>query len=116
VIVEPAYTYRAIGGRIVDGDTFIADVDLGFRVHYSCMVRIRGMNAPEKSKPGGHAAQEVLAGLVFSMPLLLQSYHDEQSFARWVCDVWLVDGTNVAEAMIAKGQAVAFVKGDKWEK
>lgn len=41
------YTYNAICERVVDGDTIIASVDLGFSVWKKVKVRLDGMNAPE---------------------------------------------------------------------
>jgi endonuclease YncB( thermonuclease family) len=115
--VTPGYIYRATGTRVVDGDTFIAAVDLGFRVTYSCIVRLHGINAPEKNKTGGQSAKAALEQLVLNRRLLLSSYKDERSFERWVCDVWNVEAggsVNVADALIGAGKGVAFEKGDKW--
>lgn len=115
--IVPGYVYRATGTRVVDGDTFIASVDLGFRVTYSCIVRLHGINAPEKNAKGGQSAKLALEQLVLNRRLLLSSYKDERSFERWVCDVWNVEGANsvnVADALIGAGKGVAFQKGDKW--
>jgi endonuclease YncB( thermonuclease family) len=68
--VTPGYIYRATGTRVVDGDTFIAAVDLGFRVTYSCIVRLHGINAPEKNKTGGQSAKAALEQLVLNRRLL----------------------------------------------
>ena len=123
----PAYDYRAVCRRVIDGDTFVADVDLGFRVTAAVTVRLRGVNAPEHNKPGGPDARDFLRETLndpFSAPpgiqptpLLLRSYHDEQSFARWICDVWL-DAPNtpaLAERIIEAGHGEAFdPKTDHW--
>ena len=41
------FTYNAECERVVDGDTIIAKVDLGFSVWKKVRVRLDGMNAPE---------------------------------------------------------------------
>jgi hypothetical protein len=99
----PAYIYRAVCDRVVDGDTVIANVDLGFNVHIIVPVRIRGVNAPEvhgPTKDAGLEAAEYLEHTLFEwraageyatpfpLPLLIRSYKDARSFERWVCDIW----------------------------
>ena len=41
----------------------------------------------------------------------VESFKDVQSFARWVCDVWLADGRNLADVLIAEGLGVAATQG-----
>jgi endonuclease YncB( thermonuclease family) len=56
------YKYHATAERIIDGDTFLARVDLGFYIFTTIHVRIRGMNAPEMtgaSRQAGAAARHV---------------------------------------------------------
>lgn len=116
---KPAYLYRAACRRVVDGDTFVADVDLGFRVSCAVTVRLRGVNAPEHNKPGGQDATDFLRALLLgdSEPteVLLQSFHDAQSFARWICDAWLPTGQPLADAIIVAGHGKPFdAKTDHW--
>ncbi len=89
--MTPAYRYRAHLVRVIDGDTYVLDVDLGFRVHSHVTVRLRGLDCPEPSTAEGRRA--AAAALVFlgTGPLIVESYKDAQSFARWVCDVWVGD-------------------------
>jgi endonuclease YncB( thermonuclease family) len=118
----PAYTYRAACHRVVDGDTFIADVDLGFNVLAQIAVRIHGVNAPEKRTPQGPAATDFLRLTLGEPPerepksLLLSSLRgDVRSFARWVCDVWVEDEALgpvvlVAQTIIANGHGVPMMQ------
>lgn len=105
------YTYNAIAEEVHDGDTFKAAVDLGFGVWFKIKCRIHNFDAYELNDPaGGIAARDALIDLiqgdkpVFPM-LTIQSYKDEQSFARWVCDVWLPDGRSVAQVMYSSGHS-----------
>lgn len=109
----PAYIYRAQALAVHDGDTFTARVDLGFHTATEIKVRLRDINAPELSQGGGVRAGDFLRKLVMPTPyaeenpqLVLQSYKDQRSFERWVCDVWLWDGSNLADVMVINGQAV----------
>jgi endonuclease YncB( thermonuclease family) len=113
--LDAAFVYRAAARRVIDGDTFIADVDLGFRVTLAVTIRVHGINAPEAHATGGAEATDFLRALLMpggstpvSLPLLIASYRNEQSFARWVCDVWLPSGQPLADAIINAGHAVAY--------
>ena len=50
------YEYAAKPIRIIDGDTVLMDVDLGFHVHVQHSVRLTGFNAPELGTREGVAA------------------------------------------------------------
>lgn len=102
--VIPAYRYRARLVRVIDGDTFLADIDLGFRVHAHLKVRIAGVDCPERGKPGwGEARDE--ARRILSDPLIVESRKDSMSFERWVCDVYVGD-RSVADQLVESGHAV----------
>lgn len=125
----PAYRYRATIRRIIDGDTLEAVVDLGFRASLTIAVRLRGIDAPKitgqlryagTATPGYRAAEALLEIVApdhlldvadwiderARRPLILESYRDERTFARWVCDLWTQDtGVSVADLMVAGGHA-----------
>lgn len=63
------YEYAATVRSVHDGDTFEADLDLGFHTHLRTSIRLAGINAPELGKvkalnPDGQAATEGLMGLL----------------------------------------------------
>ncbi len=106
---EPAYIYRAKLDRIIDGDTAVFMVDLGFKTFSAVTVRVRGVDTPEVRGPtnaAGLAASRYSYNLLLGQQLLLASYKDRQSFARWVCDVWLSNGDSWAERLLRAGHAV----------
>lgn len=106
--MEPAYVYRAEVLDVHDGDTYKLRVDLGFRCAVTIQCRLHAASAPELSTPEGKAAREFVVGLLpAGASVVAQSYRDQQSFARWVCDVWLADGRSLAQVLIAAGHARA---------
>lgn len=107
----PAYVYRAKLDRIIDGDTGVFMVDLGFKVYAAVTVRLHGVDAPEvhgETLDFGHAATRYSHDLLAGQELLLASYKDRQSFARWVCDVWLPNGDSWADRLLDASHAVAL--------
>lgn len=109
---EATRTYTASLQRVIDGDTFVAIVDLGFYVSCAVTVRVRNVNAPEHNTPEGPAATAWLRKALDARELTLVSHKDERSFARWVCDVEY-DGLDLAEQMIAAGTAVAWARAPR---
>jgi micrococcal nuclease len=115
-VMEPAYgPYRAEVLRVVDADTLELRVDLGFRVATVIEARIRGVDAPEKNTKAGTEAivwaryilNEFYGG---SEDVLVKSYRDRMSFARWVVDVWLPDGRSYADMLLEAGHAVPMAR------
>lgn len=116
MIDGPVYRYKARLLRAIDGDTFVALVDVGFAtekgqpgIQVPLRIRIRGVNTPERSQPGYLEAKSFLAGYA-AVPLMVQTYKDERSFERWIADVWASDGVawaSLADQIIERGYGVA---------
>ena len=97
-MTSPVYIYRAVVDRVVDGDTLVVRIDLGLRVHTVQHLRDRGVDTPELSTPAGRTTQLAVAELFRLQPkVLVQTYKDQQTFSRWVADVYLTDGTLFAD-------------------
>lgn len=70
MIARASYTYNAEVIRVVDGDTVIARVDLGFDTWKKCNIRLYGINTPEtrtrdlQEKAKGLEAKERLITLL----------------------------------------------------
>ena len=103
---QPVYVYRAKLLRVIDGDTYELDVDLGMRVHTHQHIRLRDVNTPEKREAGwSEAVLFVTDAFQRARVILIQTFKDTQTFNRYVADVWL-DGVSLAEMLVAAGLAV----------
>jgi micrococcal nuclease len=103
-----AYRYRAQLVRVIDGDTYELDVDLGFHVHTRITVRLRGWDCQERFTETGKLATAAAAAIITG-PLIVETEKvhlvaDTQSFARYVADVW-TDAGHVGELLAARGLA-----------
>ena len=58
------YWYEATVIDNHDGDTVTVDIDLGHRIRTTDAIRVRGINAPELSQPGGKEARDFLSALI----------------------------------------------------
>lgn len=114
----PAYRYRAFCHRVIDGDTYELDIDLGFKVSTILPIRLRGVDTPEMDTKAGKKAKEFVEEILlpkqpaYPADLIIETYKDRQTFARYVADVWLVDGADgytkgcrLADVLIGEGQA-----------
>ena len=89
------YLYRAVLTRVVDGDTFVADVDLGFGVTKTDTFRLYGVDTPETWRPRTRA--ERLHGLHATAMVkewqnhrvLIKTYRDRTGkYGRMLADIW----------------------------
>jgi micrococcal nuclease len=85
---QPIYT--------IDGDTFRLGPN---------RIRLRGIDTPELSEPGGEAARQRLMELLQQGPIRVVPY-GQDVYGRTVADVF-VDGRNVAEVLRQEGYAKA---------
>jgi endonuclease YncB( thermonuclease family) len=100
---RPSVLGRMAGRRIptsqpiytIDGDTIRVGSD---------RIRLRGIDTPELSEPGGQAARQRLEQLLQEGPIRIVP-HGQDVYGRTVADVF-VDGRNVAEILRREG----FVK------
>lgn len=118
------YHYKANLVRIIDGDTIVVDIDLGFETWLKNQhVRLYGINAPEvhtrdlNEKAKGQAATEFLRSMLYDSngnpkPIELLTYYDKRGkFGRILAEVFVVDDSgpvNINEQMISSGHAVFY--------
>lgn len=105
----PEYIYRASILRWVDGDTFDARVDLGFRTWIETRFRLFGVNAPEKGQEGfteatGFCEQTAPVGGV----VILRTYKAPDKYGRWLAEVWVGD-VSIGIALIEGGLALDYI-------
>ncbi len=104
------YDFHAILERVIDGDTVILTVDVGFRFATTARFRLAHINAPEMSTADGHASRDHLMSLIPARgPLIAHTYKDPDNYGRWLAEL-IVAGTNVNQKMIDDGFAVPYVK------
>lgn len=114
--MDATYRYRARALEVHDGDTYLLDVDLGLHVHAHEWIRLRGVNTPELNTDAGYQARLFVAAAL--MPgdvapgpaVVIQTQKtrgglDVQTFARYVADVQLPDGRDLATVLVDAGHA-----------
>lgn len=100
------YQYAAKPIRVIDADTLVLDLDLGFYQHrLGRSYRLARINAPEMGTPEGVAARESLVARLAGVASFLVSTSKADSFDRWIVELY-ADGANVSDWLVANGHAV----------
>lgn len=73
--------------RVIDGDTFIASIDVGFNFTTTQRIRLLGCDMPERNQPGGKLATAELAGYLAAAERLTIQTVKLDSFGRWLATV-----------------------------
>ncbi len=114
--MEHQYEYKAKLVRVIDGDTLILELDLGFKIRVQHTVRLLGINTPEmigeQHVEGKLAKQAVIDALAHSVGDLVVKTHrpaKKDMYGRYIAEVFYVDllGTvvNLNEWLVAQGLA-----------
>jgi endonuclease YncB( thermonuclease family) len=100
------YTYGARLVRVIDADTVVLDLDLGFYQHrLGRSYRLARINAPEMSTPEGVAARDALVAHLAGVTSYLVSTSKADSFDRWIVELY-ADGANVSDWLVANSFAI----------
>lgn len=109
---NPLYVYRAEVENVVDGDTLLVRIDLGFGVWISQRVRFRGINTAELTKNGvpiADASERALKAKAFvedklkGIPFVVLKSYKTDIYGRFVADVFYHPTLEKKEDIAVKG-------------
>jgi micrococcal nuclease len=114
--MRDAYVRAVDVVRVIDGDTVVVDVDLGFYVTARMSCRIEGINAPDRGEGGHSEAAAKLAELLGRGEVTVESIRADKYAGRF--DAFMVvvgpvvDGVrtawDVGRTLVAEGYAVPW--------
>lgn len=95
------YKYMATLSRIIDGDTIEAVIDLGFKIKHKVVLRLNGVDAPERNTEGYKEAIDELWPYVerefVVRTYLTRSGKEKKSFDRYIADIYTTEGDLINE-------------------
>jgi micrococcal nuclease len=109
------YTYKVKEVlRVIDGDTMVVNVDLGFDITLTQKIRVKGIDSPEtrtsdrQEKAQGLAAKAFAITWLQNKSLLVKTYKDDK-YGRMLGDFICTEtGATLSEAMIAANHATVY--------
>lgn len=113
-LIIPDYTYDCRIVRVIDGDTYVAELsrDIGFRCRPTWRQTLRpiGIDCPEMkgaTKVLATAARAYAEQWLAAEALVAETIRQD-SFGRWLSQVRRADGSSLADALVAAGHAVRW--------
>ncbi len=92
---EVLYTYGAWIDRVVDGDTLVARIDMGYGMLTTQRLRLRAIDAPELSTLAGVKAKEYLTGRLKGVErVVVKTHKDPEKYGRYLTDLFVLEGTD----------------------
>jgi endonuclease YncB( thermonuclease family) len=100
---DPTFLYRAEVHSVVDADTLVLDIDLGFNVLRRQRIRLAGLNAPEPRTDKGKRAALFVTEHVLSAPLVVVKTNKVDIYGRYVGHVFLGRANGSIESTFKRG-------------
>src|SRR3989338_1632574 len=82
------FTYQAFIERVVDGDTLLVQVDLGFGLWTRQYLRLRGIDCPEMDTAEGKRAKKFVETELSAVPFVIISSTKSDKYDRYLADVF----------------------------
>jgi micrococcal nuclease len=116
------YDYRCKIVRVIDGDSILVDIDLGFNhwIHDES-IRLFGVDCPEcrsrdkDEKAAGLAAKDYVKGLLHDGGTYTLTTKEKGKFGRYLGVIKLEDGTSINGELVKENLAVAYHGQNKSE-
>lgn len=115
------YIYNAKITRVIDGDSFVADVDLGFGLTANMKLRAKDLDTPElfraindDERTRAYAAKQYAEDLLLGRSVTIKTYKMD-GFGRYEAVIYL-DGHEDDFAIRMKTAGHEKKLGDQWYK
>lgn len=79
--------FKAHVDRVIDGDTVVVTIDLGFEVFAKRKVRFLNVDTPERGQKNHKEATDFTKRKIENKDIILQTYKDD-AFGRYLGSVW----------------------------
>ena len=116
------YEYNCKIVRVIDGDSIVVDIDLGFGLWiHGESIRLFGVDCPEcrsrdpKEKAAGLAAKDFVKGLLHDGGTYTLTTKEKGKFGRYLGVIMLSDKTSVNAALVTEHLAVPYHGQNKQE-
>lgn len=119
------YVYKVSNvRRVVDGDTYWLDLDVGFRQTGLVNIRLSGYDCPERAKGSAHEREQAKYATGYADAWLLatpgvlwvRTEPDPDDFGRWLGEIWAEDegGTKRLLGEYLRSLGLASIWPQRW--
>lgn len=110
---DALYHYAAVVTKVIDGDTIVVDVDLGFSIHLRDQyLRLARINTPElkgSTKTAGLKSKDALASKLANKKIYIKTRKVEKDkYGRILAEVY-ADDECVNDWLLQEGLAVPYL-------
>jgi micrococcal nuclease len=86
------YNYKATCIRVIDGDTIVCNIDMGFYTQLNDqIVRLARINAPELPTTDGIKSKDFLKNIIEGKEIVIKTEkekNDKDKYGRWIGEVF----------------------------
>ncbi|MCB9772485.1 MAG: thermonuclease family protein [Candidatus Omnitrophica bacterium] len=97
------FTFKAKVEKVIDGDTLLTRVNLGFRMSKKHKLRFRGIDTPEIDTPEGQLAHKFVEDRIKQCEFIVIKTHKDDKYGRYLVDVFYLPGEPDAQKVAATG-------------
>ena len=85
---EPTFVYKAVVDRVIDGDTLLLRIDLGFQVWKEQRIRLAEIDCPAMDEPKGREAFEFVRDQMAKASFVMVKTNKIDIYGRYVAHVF----------------------------
>ncbi len=101
--LKELFTYKAYLERVIDGDTLLVTIDLGFSVFIEQRLRLRGIDTPELNTRKGIRSKKFVEASLKNCKFLILKTHGKDKYDRYLVDVFYLKNEVDEEKVIKNG-------------
>jgi len=101
---NPSYLYKAEPRDIIDADTLLLDIDLGFEVIRRQRIRLARIDAPARNTPKGAAGRRYVREQLAVARTLIVNTHKTDLHGRYVAHIFYAFNNQGIERTFLKGR------------
>jgi endonuclease YncB( thermonuclease family) len=90
---SPTYLYQAKVLEVIDGDTILLYIDLGFQIHKEQRIRLAGLDCPELNTKEGKQSKNFLQKTLTNLDRVMIQTQKSDIYGRYIAHIF-IDPTN----------------------
>ena len=116
------YEYGGTVKKVIDGDTVLITVDLGFRIYFDMPIRLYGIDTPElHSKDADEKLKATNAKVYVEKKIdgkrvTVKTKMEQEKYGRWLADIYYEENKEIRwlnSELITQGYAKSYFGGKK---